>query len=358
MGGVPESSLSAAADKTAETPRWQLGCPHLRAPGDNRRSAGPALPSEQAPGTSLAAAAQQLTVVALARLLAAVGAAAFQSDAYVLAGALSSDERRGRALSTVAAGMSVSMVLGVPIGVLAGQWFGWRAVMWAIGVVAVVVAALIPVIPEVRVPAAGLRERLAVVVRPAVARVLLITVLGTLAGFTVFGYLPVLVAPVASGAVLSWVLVGFGLGQLAGTTVTGHATDRLGPARVRALSLAGTAVVLAVVDLAVRSLPGALLFAVFAGVFGGMLMVPQQHRLFTIAPDVPTVALGVNGSAIYVGGALGPALGGIVLAAAGPGWVGPAGALAAVAALALCVNRTASPTTSLRSARTATRPAR
>lgn len=304
----------------------------------------------QALGTSFA-------VVAAARLLAAVGAAAFQSNAYVLAGALSSEQRRGRALSTVAAGMSVSMVLGVPIGVLAGHWLGWRAVMWGIGVVAVVVAALIPIIPEVRVPAAGLRERLAVVARPAVARVLVVTVFGTLAAFTVFVYLPVLVAPVASGAVLSWVLVGFGLGQLAGTTFTGRATDRLGPARVLAFSLTGTAVVLAVVDVAVLSLPGALLFALFAGAFGGMLMVPQQHRLFTIAPDVPTVALGVNGSAIYVGGALGSVLGGVVLADAGPGWVGPAGALAALAALALGVNP-ASRTTSPRSARSATPPVR
>jgi predicted MFS family arabinose efflux permease len=304
----------------------------------------------QALGTSFA-------MVAVARLLAAVGAAAFQSNAYVLAGALSSEERRGRALATVAAGMSVSMVLGVPIGVLAGNWLGWRAVMWGIGVVAVVVAALIPLIPEVRVPAAGLRARLAVVVRPPVARVLLVTILGTLAGFTVFVYLPVLVGPVASGAVLSWVLVGSGLGQVAGTTFTGRATDRLGPGRVRLLSLAGTAVVLAVLDFAVLSLPGALLLAFFSGAFSGMLMVPQQHRLFTVAPDAPTVALGLNGSAIYVGGALGSAIGGVVLAAAGPSWIGPAGALAAAAALAACV-RKASPTTSLRSARTATPPVR
>ncbi|WP_410593430.1 MFS transporter [Amycolatopsis sp. lyj-23] len=304
----------------------------------------------QALGTSFA-------VVAVARLLAAVGAAAFQSNAYVLAGALSSAERRGRALATVAAGMSVSMVLGVPIGVLAGTWFGWRAVMWGIGVAAVLVAVLIPLIPEVRVPAAGLRARLEVVVRRPVARVLLVTVFGTLAGFTVFVYLPVLVAPVASGAVLSWVLVGSGLGQVIGTTVTGRATDRFGPARVLAVSLVGTAAVLTVLDLAVRSLPGAILLAVFSGVFVGMLMVPQQHRLFTLAPDAPTVALGVNGSAIYVGGALGSALGGLVLAAAGPAWVGPAGALAAVAALGIAVRR-ASPTTSLRSARTATPPAR
>ncbi|MEU5262473.1 MFS transporter [Amycolatopsis sp. NPDC021455] len=296
-------------------------------------------------------------VVALARLLAAIGAAAFQSTAYVLAGALSSEERRGRALATVAAGMSVSMVLGVPIGVLAGNWFGWRAVMWGIGVAAVVVAVLIPILPEVRVPAAGLRTRLAVLGRPPVVRVLLVTVFGTIAAFTVFVYLPVLVAPVASGATLSWVLVGSGAGQVAGTAVAGRATDRLGPAKVRALSLVGTAVVLAAIDVAVLSLPGVLLLALLSGVFGGMLMVPQQHRLFTVAPDVATVALGLNGSAIYVGGALGSALGGAVLAGAGPSWVGPVAALASVTALALSVT-TASPTTSPRSARTATPPAR
>jgi len=300
---------------------------------------------------------ESFAVVAVARVLAALGAAAFQSNAYVLAGALASDERRGRALATVSNGMSVSMVLGVPIGVLAGNWFGWRAVMWGIGVIAVLVAVLIPLIPEVRLPAAGLRARLAVVVRPPIARVLLVTILGTVAGFTVFVYLPVLVAPVASGAVLSWVLVGSGIGQVAGTTFTGRATDRLGPARVLALSLAGTAVVLTVLDFAVLSLPGALLLAFFSGVFGGMLMVPQQHRLFTLAPDAPTVALGLNGSAIYVGGALGSAVGGVVLAAAGPSWVGPAGALAAVGALGVAL-RKASPSTSLRSARTATPPVR
>jgi predicted MFS family arabinose efflux permease len=61
-----------------------------------------------------------------ARVLAAIGAAGFQSNAYVMAGADASDTHRGRAFATVAGGMSVSMVLGVPIGVLTGQWFGCR----------------------------------------------------------------------------------------------------------------------------------------------------------------------------------------------------------------------------------------
>ncbi|MFC3454985.1 MFS transporter [Amycolatopsis speibonae] len=280
---------------------------------------------------------ESFAVVAVARVLAALGAAAFQSNAYVLAGALASDERRGRALATVSAGMSVSMVLGVPIGVLAGTWFGWRAVMWGIGAVAVVVMLLVPLLPGLRMPTVSLRDRLAVVVRPPIARVLGVSVLGTAAGFVAFVYLPVLVAPVATGAMISWLLVGFGIGQIAGNAFAGRATDSLGPARVRSLSLIGTVATLALLDVAVLSLPGTLVLALASGVFGGMLMVPQQHRLFSLAPDAPTVALGLNGSAIYGGGALGAALGGVVLSSAGVWWVAPVAAFVALLAFALSV---------------------
>ncbi|WP_181777183.1 MFS transporter [Amycolatopsis pittospori] len=281
---------------------------------------------------------ESFAVVAVARVLAALGAAAFQSNAYVLAGALSSDERRGRALATVSAGMSVSIVLGVPIGVLAGNWFGWRVVMWGIGAVGVVVALLVPLLPAVRVPTVNLRDRLAVVVRPPIARVLGVSVLGTAAAFAAFVYLPVLVAPVAAGAMISWLLIGFGIGQIAGNAFAGRATDILGSARVRSISLGGTVVTLALVDVAVLSLPGALVLALASGVFGGMLMVPQQHRLFSLAPDAPTVALGLNGSAIYGGGALGAALGGVVLSSAGVWWVGPVAAFVALLAFGLALS--------------------
>ncbi|WP_414943277.1 hypothetical protein [Amycolatopsis sp. cmx-11-32] len=120
-----------------------------------------------------------------------------------------------------------------------------------------------------------------------------------------------------------------------GNAFAGRATDTLGSARVRSISLAGSTVTLALVDVAVLSLPGALVLALASGVFGGMLMVPQQHRLFSLAPDAPTVALGLNGSAIYGGGALGAALGGVVLSSAGIWWVGPVAAFVALLAFAL-----------------------
>ncbi|MET0134849.1 MAG: MFS transporter [Kibdelosporangium sp.] len=282
----------------------------------------------QAVGTSYA-------LMAGSRVLAAIGAAAFQANAYVVAGALASDDRRGRALATVAAGMSVSMVLGVPIGVFVAQDLGWRPLMWIIAGVSVLVALAVPMLRPVRVPAVGLPARLAVLVRPSIAKVLVVTTFGSLATFSVFVYLPLVVAPSATGAALSWVLVANGAGQVVGNSLAGRWTDRFGTDRVRLWSLGGSAVALAVVAAAVYSLPATLVVVLVVGVFGGMLMVPQQHRLFALAPDAPTVALGLNGSMAYLGGGLGSAFGGLVLDNAGVRWLPAAGALVAVLALTL-----------------------
>ena len=290
----------------------------------------------QAVGTTFA-------VLALARVVAAIGAAAFQSNAFVVAGATASEKTRGRALSWVATGLSVSSVLGVPIGVFVGAWLGWRGVMWAIAGIGVLVAVSLTGLPRVTVPAAGLRARLSVLVRPSVTRVLVITTLGLTASFSVFVYLPVLAASVAPGATISWVLMAFGVGSVAGNWLAGRWTDLAGPRRVRLVCLAGLVLTLAAMNAGLLTLPGLLVAVVASGVVGGMLMVPQQHRLFTLAPDAPTVALGLNGSAIYVGAGLGSALGGLLLAATGPFWLAPAGALVAVVAVVLARENASAP---------------
>jgi MFS transporter, DHA1 family, inner membrane transport protein len=71
------------------------------------------------------------------------------------------------------------------------------------------------------------------------------------------------------------------------------------------------------------------------GVATGISIVPQQHRLFAAETEAPTVALGLNGSAIYAGAALGSGLGGLVVATLGAGWLPLAAGLTGVAALAL-----------------------
>lgn len=53
------------------------------------------------------------------------------------------------------------------------------------------------------------------------------------------------------------------------------------------------------------------------GFFAGLTIVPQQHRLFTAVPKLAPVAVGLNGSGIYIATALGVAAGGTALAIGG-----------------------------------------
>ena len=89
--------------------------------------------------------------------------------------------------------------------------------MWGIGAAGLLVALPIPSLPTVRVQSAGLRDRLSVLVRPAVTKVLVVTVFGTVAIFTALVYLPLVVRPSATWTVLSWVFVAFGVGRSSAT---------------------------------------------------------------------------------------------------------------------------------------------
>ncbi|HEY0816747.1 MAG TPA: MFS transporter [Pseudonocardia sp.] len=282
-------------------------------------------------GMSLQALGPSFPVVVGGRVLAALGAAAFQANAYAVAGVLATPARRGRALAAVTAGTSVSTVLGVPFGVLVGQLIGWRGAMWVIAALALCVAVVIPVLPAVRVPPTSLRTRLGVLVRPQAIRVLASTAIVLVPFFVVVSYLPLLVGgAAATGGWVVLALLVLGAGQLAGNRTVGRLVDERGALPVIVLGSAGVAVACAALIPLHTWYPALLVLLLVLGAFFGLTITPQQHRLFTLLPDVATVALGLNGSAIYLGSAVGASLGGLVVATGGAAWLPIAATVLAV----------------------------
>ncbi|KJE20195.1 arabinose efflux permease family protein [Frankia torreyi] len=281
------------------------------------------------------ALAPSYAVMAAGRAAAALGAAAFQSNAYVMAGMLADGRRRGRALAAVTAGTSLSTVLGVPFGVLAGQWFGWRAVLWVITALAALTAFCVPLLPRAHVPPTNMRARLGVLTRPAVLLVLLATVAVVAPPILLISYLPVVLGMADTDGRLVVILLAFGLGSLTGNRLVGRLVDGRGALGVLLVAVAGLAASFAVLVPAREEYGAALAVLLAVGAFQGLSITPQQHRLFVVAPDVATVALGLNGSAIYLGSALGAALGGVTLDAAGAATIPATAAVLAAAGLAL-----------------------
>jgi DHA1 family inner membrane transport protein len=292
----------------------------------------------------LAAIAAHLGILLLARVLAACGAALYTPTAAAAAAMIAPLEKRGRALSLVTAGLTVSTVLGVPLGIVISEQLNWQATFMLVallGVVAFVgVLALFPAV--VNPPTVTLRTRLALLRKPSVVALLLNIVIWLAAVQVVFTYFSVILEQVThlQGNAISGMFFLFGLAGVVGNIVGGYAADRWGPVRTLIGGLSGVIVALFMLPLVGQTVIGMALVSVFWGVAGWMLMPPQQHRLISLSESMPSVVLSLNSSAIYLGIASGAALGGLVLNVAPASmlaWVGGSLEAAALALLLVSV---------------------
>jgi MFS family permease len=103
---------------------------------------------------------------------------------------------------------------------------------------------------------------------------------------------------------------------VAGNRTVGRLVDRRGAVPTLLAGSTGVAAASGVLMLFQLWYPAILVAVLAIGFFSGLTITPQQHRFFSLMPDVAAIALGLTGSAIYVGSAVGAALGGIVAATA------------------------------------------
>ncbi len=270
-------------------------------------------------GNAICGIAVSFPVMAAGRVLAACGAGMYVPLAFAVASDLAGPARRGVALSIIVGGMTLATALGVPAGTFAARFVDWQVLFFAIAgigaVMLVLLAAFLP--PLSPPPAATLRERLLPAGNPRVLAALLMTFLVVLSEFTLYAYIGIVFAgPLA--LVLPAVLLGFGIGSFLGNLMVGFATDRFGPRRILLGAVTVQTLLLPAIVLVrdVPLLPVAIAFA--WGVVSYMYLVPIQHRLVDLSREAGPMTLSLNSSAIYLGIAGGGALGGGILAFAGP----------------------------------------
>ena len=275
-----------------------------------------------AAGNVLCAVAPSLLWLLAGRVLMGMGAV-FTPVAAGLAVAAVPVARRGKALSLVFLGMSMSYVVGVPLGAWLAAHFDWRIPFWMVAGLAMLMGLLLAVlVPRAApVPPASFVGLGAALRNPAVRRMLLLTLAYFTAIFTVFSYIgPVLQALVPMSADrLSLTLVAFGLAGVLGTLLGGWANDRFGSMPTLRAHLAALAAMMVAVPLCSGYYAPMLMAFIVWGMAGFGLMPPQQSMLTSLAPPLAALLLSLNASMLYLGTALGAVVGG-----ATTGWVGPA----------------------------------
>ncbi len=267
-------------------------------------------------GNAASAVAESLPVLLLARAVSGIGAGLYSPTAAATAAALVPAEQRGRALSVVLAGLSIGTVVGVPTGLLLAGHHGWRSAFWfvaAVGAVAAVgIAALVP---RVHLPVtAGVKARLATLVDRRVTPIVAVSLVFNIASLGLYTYLAGILRESAGITDLTVYLWIWGMGGIIGALTVGRLIDRVRSAtRVMpgVLALFALSAALLVPAGTTHVLVAAAL--VGWGAAGFASPPPQQHLLLERAPDRGTVAVAVNGSAIYLGSAIGSALFGYAL---------------------------------------------
>lgn len=292
-------------------------------------------------GNLLSAVAPVFGVMLAGRVVASLAHGAFFGIGSVVAAELVAPQKKAGAIAMMFTGLTVANVVGVPLGTLVGQTLGWRvtfAVVAGLGVIGLVgIAKLVPDLPKPE--GVRLRHELAAFRNVQVLLAMAMTILGFGGVFAAVTYLAPMMTDVAGYAdsSVTWLLVLFGLGMVAGNLIGGKFADRaLMP--LLYISLSSLAVVLALFTLTAHNKIAAAVTITLIGALGFATVPPLQKRVLDQASGAPTLASAMNIGAFNLGNALSAWLGGLVISAGlgytAPNWVG---AVLAGSALLLAV---------------------
>lgn len=290
-----------------------------------------------ATGAALASVGTGLPGVLLARALMAAGGGLITPVVGAMAVATSTPQLRGRALSTVFAGLPLAQVVGIPFATWVAGVSSWRWSFAAIACIALtaLAAAAWKVPSGVRVQPVSLASLRGALSQGRVLLAVSFMVFFVGSNFTVLTYVgPLLVERYqVTPAQLATVLALYGLGAFLGNVVGGALSDRLGPSRTLAILCALTMLTLPVLTVFAVPLPLLVAALVLWAVFAWSVHPAQQARLSHLDPARAPILLSLHSSALYAGSWTGATLGGQVLAHGSSRWLGPAGALLTAMAL-------------------------
>lgn len=286
-------------------------------------------------GNLITTFAPGIEVFLASRVIAGAGAGILTAIATATAAAMVADNERGRAMSLVTFGLSTGTVAGVPVGMLLGQSAGWR---WTMGLVVLIgiisMAALAfraKTLPQLDVASGESAFKVLRASRTSVG-----VAAAFLLGVASLGLYTYLLPMAEDRGLGSWgfaLVWAWGIGGVTGSALIGKPLDRFGPKPLLIALPALLGLSFAVAWLA--SSPVAWLIAAVVWGAAGWASVPTLQQALTAdrpAQAMPIIAFQM--AAMYLGSAVGAALGGALLTA-GTGASGLAAWALIPAALAL-----------------------
>ncbi|MEB0967929.1 MFS transporter [Citrobacter braakii] len=260
-------------------------------------------------GSLLSALAGSYPLFLTGRLITAVAHGSFFAIGATVAARIAPTGKAGRAIAVMFAGLTLAMVIGVPLGSFIGQIMGWRVPLIMVSLLALL--ALLSTmfwLPGIRKSESGnVREQLQALSHPAILTMMSITVLGFGASFAAFTFVIPILTTISgfSSEAASFLLMVFGVATMTGNLAGGHFSSTRGWSEtlgVQMVLLAVTLIALAAflhlkaVVIGLLFLWGVLAFGLSPAVQQGMLLVAERYT-----PRAVGFASALNISAFNLG---------------------------------------------------------
>lgn len=279
----------------------------------------------------------------LSRIGVACSHAIFWSIVSPLAVRIVPDDKRAFALSMVATGSSIAMVVGLPLGRVVGLYLGWRMTFLSIGVISalifIYIAAMLPKVPS--------RGKFSVKRLPALLhnRVLLgvfvMSVLFATAHYTGYSYIEPFLGRVAGFTpdIVTLVLIVFGGSGMIGS-IAFSKYYMSNPRRFVAVATVAPALCLLLIQVSAVSLASVLAVCVVWGAMATAFNIAFQDNVMRFAPEEATsVAMSIFSGIFNLGIGSGAYIGGVVVTHLSLGSIGYAGGVIGLLAAFYCVGR-------------------
>jgi DHA1 family inner membrane transport protein len=269
-------------------------------------------------GNGLCALAAGYDTLMAARIFTALAHGAFFGIGAIVAAEVVPKHQRAMAISLMFSGLTLANVLGVPLGTLLGQAYGWRTTFWAVCLIGVAAfVALLIWVPEVRqARRMRLKREITALRHPQVLLALGTSAICSASLFTVLTYITPLLETAAgiSPHGVSIALLLFGIGITLGNLAGGRAADwRLMTSIIIMLCLL-VAVQAAFTWTSHSAIPAVVTMMIWGALAFGVCS-PLQMRVVDQGRAAPSLASTLNQSAFNLGNALGALFGGLMVSA-------------------------------------------